>query len=95
VVKLSRETRLINSVTTSRGSIDRIPAYAVTVGMREILDSRKVRIYMNRVWQSAIVRKILHGPVTPAVPGSLLQGHPDVRFAVAEYVAELPEPTLA
>jgi glucosamine-6-phosphate deaminase len=95
VVRLSRETRLINSVTTSRGNIDRIPAYAVTVGMCEILGSRKVRIYMNRVWQSAIVRKILHGPVTPAVPASLLQGHPDVRFVVAEHVAELPEPTLA
>lgn len=95
VVRLSRETRLINSVTTSRGNIDRIPEYAVTVGMREILGSRTVRIYMNRVWQSAVLRKILHGPATPAVPASLLQGHPDVRFVVAEYVAELPEPTLA
>jgi len=95
VVRLSRETRLINSVTTSRGNIDRIPAYAVTVGMQEILGSRKVRIYMNRVWQSAILRKILHGPMTPAVPASLFQGHPDVRFVVAEYVAELPEPALA
>lgn len=95
VVRLSRETRLINSVTTSRGNIERIPALAVTVGMQEILGSRKVRIYMNRPWQSAILRKILHGPVTAAVPASLLQGHPDVRFAVAEYVAELPEPALA
>ncbi len=94
VVRLSRETRLINSITTSRGNIDRIPELAVTVGMKEILESRKVRIYMNRTWQSAIVRKILHGPVTPSVPASLLQGHPDVRFTIAEYVAEIPEPQL-
>jgi len=94
VVRLSRETRLINSVTTSRGNVDRIPEFAVTVGMKEILESRKVRIYMNRYWQSAIVRKILYGPVTPAVPASLLQGHPDVRFVIADYVAELPEPEL-
>jgi len=94
VVRLSRETRLINSITTSRGNIDRIPEFAVTVGMKEILESRKVRIYMNRTWQSAIVRKILHGPVTPSVPASLLQGHPDVRFTIAEYVAEIPEPQL-
>jgi glucosamine-6-phosphate deaminase len=95
VVRLSRETRLINAVTTSRGNIDRIPGSAVTVGMKEILGSRKVRIYMNRIWQSAIVRKILHGPVTAAVPGSLLQEHPDVRLVVTEYVVELPEPALA
>jgi glucosamine-6-phosphate deaminase len=94
VVRLSRETRLINSITTSRGNIDRIPELAVTVGIKEILESRKVRIYMNRFWQSAIIRKILHGPVTPAVPASLLQEHPDVRFTVADYVTELPEPQL-
>ncbi|MCP5371259.1 MAG: glucosamine-6-phosphate isomerase [Hyphomicrobiales bacterium] len=94
VVSLSRETRLINSVTTSRGNVDRIPRLAVTVGMREILASRKVRIYMNRQWQSAQVRKILHGPVTAAVPASLLQQHPDVRFVVAAHVTELPEPQL-
>ena len=94
VVRLSRETRLINSVTASRGNVDRIPEFAVTVGMKEILESRKVRIYMNRFWQSAIVRKILYGPVTPAVPASLLQTHPDVRFVIADYVAELPEPEL-
>jgi glucosamine-6-phosphate deaminase len=94
VVRLSRETLVINSVTASRGNIDRIPKLAVTVGMKEILESRKVRIYMNRHWQSAIVRKILHGPVTPAVPASLLQNLSDVRFTIAEYVAELPEPEL-
>jgi glucosamine-6-phosphate deaminase len=94
VVQLSRETRLINSVTAARGNVDRIPKYAVTVGMKEILESRKVRIYMNRQWQSAMVRKILHGPVTAAVPASLLQGHRDVRFVIADYVGELPEPEL-
>ncbi len=94
VVRLSRETRLINAVTTSRGNIDRIPAHAVTVGMKEIMESRKVRLYLNRPWQSAIVRKILHGSVTPAVPASLLQTHRDARLVMAEHVAELPEPQL-
>jgi glucosamine-6-phosphate deaminase len=94
IVRLSRETRLINSVTACRGNIDRIPALAVTVGMKEILASRKVRLYLNRVWQAAIVRKILHGPVIESVPGSLLQDHPDVRFVLADCVAELPEPEL-
>ena len=94
VVRLSRETRLINSITTSLGNIDRIPEFAVTVGMKEILESRKVRIYMNRTWQAAIVRKVLHGPVTPSAPASLLQRHPDVRFTIAAYVADLPEPQL-
>ncbi len=94
VVRLSRETRLINAVTTSRGNIDRIPEYAMTVGMREILESRKVRLYLNRPWQSAVIRKLLHGPVTSAMPASLLQNHGDVRVVAAAHVAELPEPRL-
>ncbi|MDZ4729341.1 MAG: glucosamine-6-phosphate isomerase [Xanthomonadales bacterium] len=94
VVKLTRETRLINSVTAARGNIDRIPPLAITVGMKEVLESRKVRVYMNRVWQCAIVRKILYGPVGVAVPASLLREHGDVRFVVADFVTDLPEPAL-
>jgi glucosamine-6-phosphate deaminase len=94
IVRLSRETLLINAVTAVRGNLDRIPRLAVTVGMTEILASRKVRLYMNREWQAAIVRKLLHGPVTPAVPASLLQEHPDAHVTIAEHVAELPEPAL-
>lgn len=94
VVRLSRETLVINAVNAARGNLDRIPKLAVTVGMREILESRKVRLYMNREWQCAIVRKVLHGPVTPVVPASLLQEHPDVRLTIAAHVARLPEPEL-
>ena len=94
IVRLSRETLVINGVTAARGNLDRIPRLAVTVGMTEILGSRKVRLYMNREWQAAIVRKLLHGPVTPAVPASLLQEHPDAHVTIAEHVAEVPEPAL-
>lgn len=94
VVRLSRETRLINSITTSGGNVDRIPRLAVTVGMKEILESRKVRIYMNRAWQCAIVRKLLHGPLTADVPASLLQRHPDARVTASDLVTDLPEPKL-
>jgi glucosamine-6-phosphate deaminase len=94
VVELSTETLVINSVTACRGNIDRIPKLAVTVGMREILASRMVRLYLNRPWQSAIVRKLLHGPVTAAVPASLLQRHADCRAVLTDEVAQLPEPTL-
>lgn len=94
VVRLSRETRLINSITAASGNIDYIPELAVTVGMKEILASRKVRIFMNRTWQCAIVRKLLHGPVTPTVPASLLQNHPDARVVAADVVTDLPLPQL-
>ena len=94
VVRLSRETRLVNSITACGGNIERIPPRAVTVGMKEILESRKVRIYMNRPWQCAIVRKLLHGPVTSAVPASLLQRHRDAGVVATDPVTDVPEPVL-
>ena len=62
--------------------------------MREILESRQIRLYLNRDWQSAIVRKLLHGPVTTAVPASLIQRHPDALLTLTSEVAKLPEPGL-
>ncbi len=89
VLTLSRETRTINSVTVG-GDITLIPESAVTVGMKEILQSRKLRLYCNRPWQSAVVRRALHGPVTASCPASYMRNHPDARLTVAEYVAAPP-----
>lgn len=86
---LARETRTINSVTVG-GDITVIPRRAVTVGMKEILAARRLRFYCNRPWQSAVIRRALHGPLTPACPASYFRTHPDAEVTVAEYVAAPP-----
>lgn len=90
VLDLSRETRTINSVTVG-GEINVIPRRAITVGMKEILASRRLQFYCNRPWQSAVIRRALHGPLTPACPASFLRAHPDAAVTVAEYVANPPD----
>lgn len=89
-LNLTRETRTINSVTVG-GEIAIIPHRAVTVGMAEILAARKVRFYCNRPWQRAVVRRVLHGPITAACPASFLRTHADAQLTVADYVTEPPE----
>jgi glucosamine-6-phosphate deaminase len=89
-LNLSRETRTINSVTVG-GEIAVVPRRAVTVGMAEILASHRLRFYCNRPWQRAVVRRVLHGPVTAACPASLLRTHGDAALIVADFVAEPPE----
>jgi glucosamine-6-phosphate deaminase len=90
VLSLSRETRTINSVTVG-GELSIIPRRAITVGMKEILASRQLRFYCNRPWQSGVIRRALHGPLTPACPASFLRTHPDATVTIAEYVAAAPE----
>jgi glucosamine-6-phosphate deaminase len=88
-LSLTTETRTINSVTVG-GEIAIIPRRAVTVGMAEILSARHLRLYCNRPWQSAVVRRVLHGPITPDCPASLVRKHPDAVLTIADYVAAPP-----
>ena len=89
-LSLTRETRTINSVTVG-GEIALIPRRAVTVGMNECLAARRLRFYCNRPWQSAVVRRVLHGPVTAACPASFLRTHGDAEIVIADYVAAKPD----
>jgi glucosamine-6-phosphate deaminase len=89
VLTLARETRTINSVTVG-GEMSIIPHRAVTVGMKEILGARRLRLYCNRPWQSSVARRVLHGPITAACPASLMRLHPDASLTVADYVATPP-----
>jgi glucosamine-6-phosphate deaminase len=94
VLTLSRETRTINSVTAAGGGIFYIPTRAVTVGMREILAADSIMIYMNRFWQKAVIRRMLHGEVTAAFPASLIRTRENVSITATEEVSRLPLPTL-
>jgi glucosamine-6-phosphate deaminase len=90
ILPLACETRTINSVTVG-GELSVIPRMAITVGMREILAARRLCFYGNRPWQSAVVRRVLHGPVTPDCPASLMRTHADALLTITETVAALPD----
>jgi glucosamine-6-phosphate deaminase len=94
VIALTEETRVTNGHTALGGDWQRIPRRAVSVGMKSILESRKLRIYCNRPWQKAVVRKLLFGPVTEAFPASFARNHPDVTLTITAEVADSPEPAL-
>jgi glucosamine-6-phosphate deaminase len=87
VVLLSRETVTINSNTALRGAMNLVPQQAVTIGFKRIMAARKLRIYLNRPWQSAVVRRFLFGPETVTFPVSLARQHPDVAAIITSEVA--------
>jgi glucosamine-6-phosphate deaminase len=89
ILDLSRETRTINAVTVG-GEIGLIPKRAITIGLKEILASRRLRFYCNRPWQSAVIRRALHGPLTPACPASYFRVHPDACVTITDFVATPP-----
>lgn len=59
-------------------SIDEVPRQAVTMGIKTIMSAKKVLLIANGQDKKEIVEKAFYGPVTPNVPASILQLHPDV-----------------
>jgi glucosamine-6-phosphate deaminase len=54
------------------------PRQAVTVGLATIMDSRRILLLAAGRTKAGILARALHGPVSPEVPASILQLHPDL-----------------
>ena len=59
-------------------SIDDVPKQAYTMGIGTIMAVKKILVIVSGADKAAIVKKAFTGPVTPTVPASILQMHPDV-----------------
>lgn len=59
-------------------SIEDVPRQAITMGIKSIMQARKLLLIANGPDKKEIVEKALYGPVTPSVPASILQFHPDL-----------------
>ncbi len=59
-------------------SFDDVPKKAITMGIKSIMHSKKVVLIANGPEKKEILEKALHGPVSPEVPASILQFHPDL-----------------
>lgn len=66
-----------------------VPRQAVSMGIGSIMKAKKIVLVANGAGKAEIVMKALKGPVTPQVPASILQFHPDVTFVLEKEAASL------
>ena len=66
-------------------SKDEVPTKAVTMGMRGIMQAKKVLLVANGPKKKEILEKAFFGPITPEVPASILQLHPDLTVIFSQY----------
>lgn len=90
VLQISRETLTTNSIGDLCGAIEAMPKWCVTIGIKQILASRKVRLGVFRDWHRSVVRRAAYGDVTAAFPVTLLQNHPDACIYVNANAAQPP-----
>ena len=73
-------------------SADDVPRQAYTMGIKTIMQARKILLVVNGEGKADIVRDAFFGPVTPAVPASILQMHNDVTLvADAAALSKVPD----
>ena len=55
-----------------------VPTQALTLGIKSIMQAKKILLIVSGKDKSYVLEQALFGPVTPRVPASILQLHPDV-----------------
>lgn len=65
-------------------SADDVPRQAYTMGIGTIMNAKKIVVVVSGEDKAEIVNKAFFGPVTPEVPASILQMHPDVTIVCDE-----------
>ncbi len=90
VLEIAPETRATNCVGDLNGALEAMPHKCVTIGMREILSARKLRLAVFRDWHRAVCRRAAYGEVTAAFPATLAQNHPDALLYVNANAARQP-----
>ena len=61
-------------------SADDVPKQAYTMGIKTIMQAKKILIVVNGENKADLVERAFFGPVTPEVPASILQLHNDVTL---------------
>ena len=65
-------------------NIDEVPRRAITMGMVSIMQAKKILLIASGKAKRDILEKAFYGPITPEIPASILQLHPDITVIYSE-----------
>jgi glucosamine-6-phosphate deaminase len=91
IIQVAPETVVTNAIQATDGHLESIPPMGVTLGMKVMLNARRMRLYLNRGhWQRAILRRALFMEPTLRYPVTLVQDHSDVLIVADVDTAQPP-----
>ena len=82
-VELSEKTRIANARFFD-GDMDKVPTHAITMGIRSIMQAKKVILAVSGPDKMETLKKAIYGPITPEVQASILQLHKDLTVIYCE-----------
>ena len=85
LVDLTESTIRANSRLFEK--IEDVPRQAYSMGIKTIMSAKRILLIVTGTAKADALAKVLNGPVTVDVPGSILQTHPDVTVICDEAAA--------
>ena len=83
VLHLNEDTLIALSQRSAGGCSHAIPPMAITMGMKDLLSARRIRIFSETgAWKRTVVRVLLFSEPTIEYPVTFVQGCPDVMLIV-------------
>ena len=86
LVNLDKKT--IKSNSRFFNSIEDVPTKAISMGIKTILNSKKIVLLANGKGKADAIAKTVKGKICPEVPASVLQFHKDVTIILDKEAAE-------
>ncbi|WP_312642894.1 glucosamine-6-phosphate deaminase [Hydrogenoanaerobacterium sp.] len=82
LVDLAQKT--IDANSRFFASIDDVPKQAITMGIKSIMQAKAIILLASGEGKADIMETALFGPITPKVPASILQLHPNLTVVADE-----------
>lgn len=87
VVKLTEETLKSNSRFFN--NIEEVPKTAITMGLKSIMDCKKVILVATGVKKAQAIKDVISGEISVDIPASILKTHEDVIIYLDKAAASL------
>lgn len=88
IVEIAEKTRVSNQ--SFFADLAEVPTRALTLGLATLNEAQELWLIVSGSSKAQILKEVLEGPVTPAVPASLLRDHPGlVVFVDAAAASQL------
>jgi glucosamine-6-phosphate deaminase len=87
IVKLTEKTRMDNMRFFN--SLDEVPHHAITMGIKNIMQAKKILLLASGKSKAEAVKKLINGEITEVFPASVLKNHKDVIVIIDEEAASL------
>ncbi len=87
ITELDAQTRLDNARFFD--TPEDVPTHAITMGIKNIMHARRIVLIASGATKAGAVAKMIRGPVSPSLPASVLQLHPDCTVLLDKAAASL------